>query len=124
MFQRGLLSLLVGLGLGALVGALVGWFVPVQDVSVGLERLSPQYKAEYTLIVAAAYEANGDWDLAQARLGRLAEADPALYVVQVTEQAIAEGRSPADIRRLTAMAVRFGYTTPSLVPYLPAEGGS
>ncbi len=116
--RRTLLVLLVGLGLGAFGGAVFGWLVPIQDVSTGFYELHPDYKADYTVMVGAAYAADGDWDKAQARLGRLAEPDPATYVVALAEQYIAEGRNPNDIRNLVAMAVRFGYTTPPMQLYI------
>ncbi len=116
---RVLLTLLIGLGLGALGGVIFGWLVPIQDVSAGLDQLHPDYEAEYTLMVGQAYIINGDWDQAQARLGRLGEPDPAAYVVLLTEQYIAGGRSPDDIRILARMAAQFGYTTPPMQPYLP-----
>ncbi|HEC22144.1 MAG TPA: hypothetical protein ENI95_04410 [Chloroflexi bacterium] len=126
MIRRALLTLLIGLGLGALGGAVFGWLVPIQDVSAGLDKLHPTYKAEYTVMVGAAYAVDGDWDLAQARLGRLAEPDPAGYVVLLAEQYIASGRNPDDIRNLVRLAAHFGYTTPPMLPYLPptVEPGS
>jgi hypothetical protein len=42
-------------------------------------------------------------------------------MMQITEQAIAEGRNPTDIRNLVRVATRFGYTTPAMAPYLPPE---
>jgi hypothetical protein len=72
MFRRTFLALLIGLGLGALGGAVTGWLVPAQEVSANLSKLHPDYKAEYAVMVGAAYAVNGDWDLAQARLHRAA----------------------------------------------------
>jgi hypothetical protein len=117
--RRALLTLLIGLGIGALGGAISGWYIQSLSASAGIDRLHPEYKADYAAIVGAAYGANGDWDLAQTRLGRLAEPDPAGYVVLLAERYIAEGRSPDDIRGLVRLAARFGYTTPSMQPYLP-----
>ncbi len=114
-----LLALLTGLGLGALGGALFGWFVPIQDVRGGIDQLHPDYKAEFCVMVGASYAASGDWNLAQARLGRLAEPDPAATIVSLAEQYIAEGRNPEDIRHLVRLAARFGYTTAPMQPYLP-----
>jgi hypothetical protein len=116
--QRTWPTLLIGLGLGVLAGTLIGWFVPIQDVSVGLDKLHPDYKADYVVMVGAAYAVNGDWDLAQARLGRLAEPDPAAYVALLAERYIAEGRNPDDIRNLVRLAAHFGYITPPMQPYL------
>jgi hypothetical protein len=117
--QRALLTLLIGLGLGVLGGVLFGWYIPIQPTSTGLDRLHPDYKADYAVMVGAAYAVDGDWDLAQARLGRLAEPDQAGYIVQLTELYVYEGRSPDDIRNLARLATRFGYTTSPMLPYLP-----
>lgn len=117
--QRALLTLLIGLGLGVLAGVLFGWYIPIQVTSTGLDHLHPDYKADYAVMVGAAYAANGDWDLAQARLGRLAEPDQVGYIVLLAERYIAEGRNPDDIRNLARLAVRFGYTTLPMLPYLP-----
>ncbi len=120
--RRALLVLVIGLGLGALGGAVLGWLVPVQEVSAGFEELHPDYKADYTVMVGASYAVNRDWDLAQARLGRLAVADPAAYVALLAERYIAEGRNPNDIRNLVRLAAHHGYTTPPMQPYLsPAD---
>jgi hypothetical protein len=123
MFRRTFLALLIGLGLGALGGAVTGWLVPAQEVSANLSKLHPDYKAEYAVMVGAAYAVNGDWDLAQARLGRLAEPDPAGYIVLLAERYIASGRSPDDIRNLVRLASRYGYITSPMAPYLPPSGG-
>ncbi len=120
--RRALLTLLIGLGIGALGGAISGWYIQSQSASAGLERLHPDYKADYAVMVGAAYAVNHDWDLAQARLGRLAEPDPAAYIVLLAEQYIAEGRNPDDIRNLVRLAARFGYTTPPMQLYLSPAG--
>jgi hypothetical protein len=117
--RRALLTLLIGVGSGVLGGVLFGWYIPIQPTSTGLDRLHPDYKADYAVMVGAAYAINGDWDLAQARLGRLAEPDPPDYIVRLTERYIREGRSPDDIRSLARLATRFGYTTSPMLPYLP-----
>ena len=120
--RRALLTLLIGLGVGALGGVLFGWAQPIHDLTVGVSKLHPEYKADYTVMVGAAYALDGDWDTAQARLGKLAEPDPAAYIVVLAEQYIAEGRSPDDIRNLVRLAARFGYTTSPMQPYLsPSE---
>jgi hypothetical protein len=119
IMQRALLALVVGLILGALGGAVFGWYVPIQPTSAKIDQLNPDYKSDYAVMVGAAYAVNHDWDLVQTRLGYLAEPDPAGYIVLLTEQYIAEGRSPDDIRNLTRLASRFGYTTPPMLPYLP-----
>lgn len=118
---RGIIALLMGIGVGALAGAGVGWFFPIGDTSTSIDNLHPDFRAEYTIMVAQSYALTGDWDTAQARLGRLAEPDPAGYVVQLTQRYIAQGRSPSEIRHLVRLAARYGYVTDDMRPYLPAE---
>jgi len=117
--RRTLITLLIGLAIGAGIGVGVGWLAPVGDVGANLSELSADYKADYAIMVGATYARDGDWDAAQARLGALAEPDLAGYLVALTEQSIAVGRSPDDIRNLARMSARFGYITPPMIPYLP-----
>lgn len=118
--RRNWITLVVGLALGVAIGAGIGWLVPIQDVGVGFDKLNPDYEADYTVMVGAAYAVDGDWDAAQSRLGMLGEQDPAGYVVQLTERYIAQKRSPDDIRNLVRLAARYGYLTPAMQPYAPA----
>jgi hypothetical protein len=117
--RRAFLVFIIGLGIGALGGAVYGWVYPLHPVSVSIDKLHPDYKADYAVMVGAAYALDGDWDLAQARLGKLAEPDPARYIVVLAETYIGNGRSPDDIRNLVRLAARFGYSTPPMQPYLP-----
>lgn len=121
MARRAVLVFLVGLGLGALGGMAFGWLLPILDVSAGVDKLHPAYKAEYVLMVGAAYAVDGDWDQAEERLGALAEPDPAAFIVLLAEQYIAEGRNPDDIRNLVRLAGRLGYTTPAMQLYISPE---
>ena len=118
--RRSWITPIVGLALGAAIGAGIGWLVPIQGVGVGFDKLNPDYEADYTVMVGAAYAVDGDWDTAQNRLGLLGEQDPAGYVVQLTERYIAQKRSPDDIRNLVRLAARYGYLTPAMQPYLTA----
>lgn len=119
--QRFLTTLLIGIGLGALIGVLIGWFVPIKPINGTFDKLGDDAKADYVVMVGASYAVDGNWDKAQARLGSLAESDPAAFVVTLTERFIAEGRNPDDIRNLVRLAYRFGYVTPPMQPYLPSE---
>ena len=118
--RRNGITLILGLVVGALVGIWVGWLVPIQDVGASVDKLNPDAKAEYTVMIGAAYAVDGDWDSAQSRLGQLGEEDPAGYVVRLVERYIAEGRSPDDIRNLVRLASRYGYITAPMQPYAPA----
>lgn len=117
--RRAFLVFIIGLGIGALGGAIYGWVYPLHEVSASIDKLHPDYKADYVVMVGAAYAEDGDWDRAQARLGKLAEPDPAKYLVELAERYIHEARNPDDIRNLVRLAARFGYTTHDMLPYLP-----
>ena len=119
--RRNAITLLLGLIVGALVGIGVGWLVPIQDVGASFDKLSPDYEAEYTVMVGEAYAVDGDWDSVQTRLSVLGEADPAGYVVRLAERYIAEGRDPDDIRDLVRLAARYGYLTAPMRPYAPTS---
>jgi hypothetical protein len=117
--QRNVITLILGLVVGALVGVGIGWLVPIQDVGASFDKLNPDYEAEYTVMVGAAYAVDGDWDSAQSRLGLLGEQDPAGYVVRLAERYIAEGRNQDDTRNLVRLAARYGYLTAPMQPYAP-----
>jgi hypothetical protein len=115
------ITLIVGLALGALIGAGLGWLFPVQDVGAGFDKFSPDYKADYVVMVGAAYAVDNDWDAVQSRLGLLGQPDPAGYVALLAQQYIAQGRDQDDIRNLVRLAARFGYVTSPMLPYAPAS---
>lgn len=120
--QRAILYLLAGLVLGAAIGAGAGWLFPVQETTAGFDRLHPDYQADYTVMVAEAYAANGDLALVEARLARLGVADPGAHVAGVATRYLDEGRSPDDIRALVRLAVRYGAVTPAMQPYIAPAG--
>jgi hypothetical protein len=70
---RFILAILVG----ALLGALYGWLVnPVEYVNTAPDALRIDYKANYVLMVAEAYQADEDLDLAAFRLAYLGDGPP------------------------------------------------
>ena len=117
--RRNAITLILGLIVGALVGVGVGWLAPITDVGAGFDKLSPDYEAEYTVMVGAAYAVDGDWDAVQTRLSLLGQPDPAVYVERQAERYIAEGRDPDDIRNLVRLAARYGYLTAPMQPFAP-----
>jgi hypothetical protein len=111
------IPLLAGIGLGLLVG----WLAPVQRFTTGFDRLHPDYKADYVVMVGSAYLLDGDWPTAEARLIALGEENLPTYVGELTERYITEGRSVNDIRGLVSLSAALGYTSPAMEPYLPAR---
>lgn len=75
---RFILAILVG----TLLGALYGWLVsPVEYVDTAPDSLKEDYKADYVLMVAESYHADGDLSLAQQRLSVLGN-DPPVEIVR------------------------------------------
>jgi hypothetical protein len=71
----------VGLGFGA--GLLYGWVInPVKFVETTPAILREDYRTDYVLMVAEAYQAEGDVDLAARRLGVLGDTPPSEIVRQ------------------------------------------
>ncbi len=83
--SRWLQALLIAiLGLGA--GLFYGWRVaPVEYVDTTPDTLHPQYKSEYTLMVAETYQDTKDLDLAARQLALLGSAHPAEIIQEALD---------------------------------------
>jgi len=69
--------------LGVGVGLLYGWVInPVKYVDTTPAKLRSDYQTDYVLMVAEAYQTEGDLDLAARRLAVLGESAPAEIVRQ------------------------------------------
>lgn len=119
--RRLLLSILIGLLIGAAIGLTLGWVVmPVQYVDSPMHELSDRYKDEYTVLVAAAFQVDGDVNAAVQRISPLGVSNVFTYVRDVTERTISQrgvGRE-TDIRHLVALSCAMGYCTEFMQPFL------
>ncbi|HHS98032.1 MAG TPA: hypothetical protein ENK08_09085 [Chloroflexi bacterium] len=117
--RRHLPLALAGLAVGVALGLLVGWVLwPVRYTNTAPDKLRQDYRTEYVLMVAAAYQVEGDLEAAQARLALLDREQPARPVVELAETLIAEGGRETDIRMLVRLAEAMGAATPPMAPYL------
>jgi hypothetical protein len=112
---------IVGAAAGLALGLAVGWFWPVTYTNTPPAALRQDYHDDYVVMVAAAYEVEGDLDRARERLALLAPEDPAAPVVELGERLVEAGGRADDIARLARLAWSLDALTPTLVPYL--EGG-
>src|SRR5215470_15331032 len=111
------LSIVIGLGVGLGIGLFIGWNVaPVQYVESPLSAMSPRYTNDYTVMVASAYQVDGDLLEALHRLQPLHVPNIQQYVRDVTERYISESGTgnEADIRSLVVLSRAFGYYTPPM----------
>jgi hypothetical protein len=106
------LGVALGLALGLLLGRLV-W-----SGNTTLADLPMEDKEEYIVLVGSAYVLDEDLEKAQARLVKLEAPNIELWVVDLTERYIAEGRDEADIVALAALSHGLGVDTPQMVAYL------
>lgn len=116
------LLIILGIGVGLAVGLFIGWVVaPVQYVHGPMSSLKGDYKDEYTVMVAEAFQVDGDTNEALERLRPLdvPNGNIPVYVQDVTERFISEkgtGRE-SDIRSLVALASALGRYTPIMQPF-------
>lgn len=72
------LQILLAALLGLIIGLFYGWRIaPVEYVDLAPNTLRADYRADYVLMVAEAYQQESDLDLAARRLASLGSAHPA-----------------------------------------------
>ncbi|MBX3063195.1 MAG: hypothetical protein U0528_01525 [Anaerolineae bacterium] len=125
--RRFFLSLIFGAVLGVGIGLMIGWVVaPVQVIDSPMSDLSRRYKDEYTVMVAIAFQVDGDLTAAVNRLKPLGEGSGQefnvfTYVRDVTERYIsAQGTGrESDIRSLVELSCAMAFCTEPMQRFLP-----
>ena len=114
--RRFILSLLVGLVIGLSVALAIGWAMPVQVIQSPMSALALTYQDDYTVMVASAYQVDGDLNEAIRRLQPLHVSNIPAYVRDVTERYISNSGTgnEADIRTLVVLSRALGYFTPPM----------
>ena len=114
------LGLILGLG-GALYYA---WIIdPIVLVDASPARFSPEYKAEYILLVSQSLAADGDVERAQQRLDALGEANVAQTVSDLLEQFVRERRPSAHVTAIANLAQKLGVETQAVALFAPTPSG-
>lgn len=109
----------IGIAVGGALGVAIGWWLwPVTYTNTSPSALREDYRDEYVLMVATAYEVEGDRERARERLTRLDSEEPSAPVVGLAERLIEQGGSEQDVVRLARVAEALDATTPTLTPYL------
>lgn len=107
--HRGNWYLFTGLVLGAALGVVFAWVIsPMQPSHVTPASLRADFKDQYRILAAAAYNATGDLDRARTRLALLEEGDSALALAAEAQQVVANGGSSDDARSLALLAANLG----------------
>ena len=95
----------IGLVLGLAGGLLYGWVLqPVDSADTTPASLRQDYRADYVLMVAEAYRAEGDLGLATRRLAALGAEPPESFVDAAIGYASDQAFAPSDLELLSRLA--------------------
>ena len=96
-----LIAVIVGIGLGVLYG----WVVdPVEFVDTTPDTLRADFRADYVLMVAEAYQAENDLDAAGLRLAAWNSEPPAQVAANAVDLARTYGFSEPDVALMQKLA--------------------
>jgi hypothetical protein len=117
--RKAALLALVGLAIGIGLGLLIGWRLwPVDYTNTAPHQLRQDYRDDYVLMIAAAYQIEGSLDAAVERLTPLDPETPSRPVTDLAEQLITANGNPQDIEVLIRLAQDLGDLSPMLTSYL------
>ncbi len=119
MFARLLRLTAVGTVIGLALGFAIGWGLwPVQYTNTAPDVLRQDYRDDYVLMTATAYQVDGDLARARERLALLDPVHPAGPAIELAGRLVESGGDPADIARLARLAWALGSLPAALTPYL------
>lgn len=105
---------LISIAIGAAAGLYYGWVInPIRYADATTDALRTDYKADYVLMTAEAYRADGDLDLVIQRLALLGDSSPAESVALATVFAINAGYGQTDLALMQNLADALHATTPT-----------
>src|SRR5271157_219688 len=114
------IALVIGIGLGLLYG----WEInPVQFVDTTPASMRADYRTDYVLMIAEAYHADQNTDLAIRRLAVLGSDSPANIAAQALQTGQSIGYSTHDISLLQELtrALQAYQPAPTLIETVPKE---
>jgi hypothetical protein len=112
----------VGVVIGLALGFAIGWGLwPVEYTNTSPDVLRQDYHDDYIVMVATAYEVEGDLERARERLALLDPQEPTAPMIELAERLIEVNGDVEDIARLARLAGALGAITPTLAPYLEGQ---
>lgn len=92
------------IGIGIAIGLVYGWIInPVEYVDTAPDSLRMDYKTDYVLMVAEAYQVEQNLDLAVQRLALLGETSPQDLLIEAIAYATQIQYDPADLVLMQAL---------------------
>ena len=120
--RRWIAQAAIGVVVGVVLGIGIGWGLwPHEPAIAPPDALRWDYQENYVIMVASAYEVEGNLTSAYQRLALIDPENPSAPVVQLGERLVAAGASTEDINRLARLAWAMDAITPPLVPYLEGQ---
>ena len=113
---------LIGLAIGFAASLYFAWIVePVSYTEASPARMSDHYRAEYILLVSQAFEAGGDWQIAQERLEALADDRIPQTVGDQLAEYLRQGESAERMRSLALLARQLGVDSAAVDVFVPRD---
>ncbi len=119
MMPRWIQALLAA-ALGLAAGLFYGWRIaPVEYIDASPGALHADYRSDYAIMVAEAYQTEGDLDLAARRLALLGSAHPAEIIQETLDYIQNAGFSKDDIENLEKLMLEIQPWQPSFGESVP-----
>lgn len=109
------IKFLIAIALGAVAGLYYGWVIsPVEYIDTAPDSLRIDYKADYVLMVAEAYQVENDLGLAVRRLALLGDSPPAEIVARAITFGLQNNFAEADLALLQKLSLDLQAWAPGL----------
>lgn len=104
MSSSKIITLIIALAVGMGLGLVYGWVIaPVEYVDVTPDLLRQDYRADFVLMTAEAYQSDFNATAAARRLALLGSEPPASLVTTAIEYASANNFTPEEMRMLQTL---------------------
>lgn len=115
-----ILAAAIGIVVGGAVGLALGWWLwPVTYTNTSPAVLRQDFHDEYVLIIATAYETEGNLERARQRLAQLNPDEPAAPLVELAERLRDREGRDRDVMRLARLAQALGVDSRADASALP-----
>ena len=121
-FPKWVTQAAAGVVIGLVLALAIGWWLwPVQYTNTAPDVLRQDYHDDYVVMVATAYEVDGDLEQVRTCLELLDPEEPTVPLVELAERLVQANGSREDITRLANLAQALGALSPALVPYVEGQ---
>ena len=104
MSSSNIIKVIIALAIGIALGLIYGWAIdPIEYVDVTPNILREDYRVDYVLMTAEAYQNDFDSDIAARRLAILGSESPASITATALQYATSNNFTEAEIQSLQAL---------------------